>query len=891
MTPAELISHPAHPAGDPELSLQAHSEAVRDRMVPLFRGRSSPKTVSDVVAYLHDFGKVTPQFQAYISPEEQYDGPKTERYHARLGAAVTLYALDEMGFDISWVGAGTLAVARHHQPLPDAAEYFVGTLRDALSGDAFQAQVSAVDDRWPSAADELVTEATDGDASWQGFQSSLADGTLNRLLVDLGGRKELTGIYSHAESIPGSLYERSLHLWGSLTLADKSHAKPIETSDIHDFDTLDRTPLERHIKSLQGTDDSELEKTLNEDRRDGLQQVLAGVHEWADCEARSRIGTITLPTGLGKTFTGLMAALTLRDKTPVTDRETSVIYCLPYTSIIEQTREHFENPDIWNASPQDDAFTVHHYLSDTVVQHGDEATADDTFLGESWRSGVVLTTFVQLFESLAGPSNHAGTKLSALDNAVVILDEPQALPKHWWDGVQRLLRILTDEFGAQVISMTATQPALVEGLDTISLLDVGAEHTAKECDECGPDTVPSRSVQSYFDASDRVTYELHPSAVSHSLEEETRYVGHEEGAEEIRTAAGDDGSVLAVCNTIASCRTLTRAVTDSGGVHHIGKTYQELIDTGQVSPRTDTAGTVDTLLEECGLTETDSGWVAIDDSVPLLVASFNSRFRPVDRDVLLEVVGALGTAPVPFVLVSTQAVEAGVDVSFQQVYRDIAPVDSIVQAGGRCNRNFEWGRKGGTVTVWTLAATDEPSPSDPDQPCPASHIYNRDIPGHLRLVADTLSSASGTTVSEREMCYDTVRTYFQSLSTEKSIATAEIREEINRAEAKALGERSLIDGWETVDVLLPFHGEATDSVNQLMENLEEGNIADVPATLSELADIRVSVPVERVPNSATVETDSDLEIEILAGTSDGLSYNTVDGVVADTEAAGGSTEI
>lgn len=87
----------------------------------------------------------------------------------------------------------------------------------------------------------------------------------------------------------------------------------------------------------------------------------------------------------------------------------------------------------------------------------------------------------------------------------------------------------------------------------------------------------------------------------------------------------------------------------------------------------------------------------------------HSRFRPMERDPLSQAIKQPGEK----IIVATQAIEAGVDISARTLITELAPWSSLVQRFGRCNRKGEFNDTGGADILWiNLETSDEKAAAD-----------------------------------------------------------------------------------------------------------------------------------------------------------------------------------
>ena len=326
---------------------------------------------------------------------------------------------------------------------------------------------------------------------------------------------------------------------------------------------------------------------------------------------------LTVPTGGGKTRSAMAFALRHGIKYGLR----RIIVAVPFTTITQQTAHVYRAIFEDGYADADPVVLEHH--SAAIEGAGKASDDDDSFApeavwqrlaAENWDAPVVVTTTVQLFESLFSNRRGKTRKLHNLAGSVIILDEAQALPAGLLSPILDGIRQLTENYGASVVLSTATQPVfeLIPEFREVDAREIVPDHTR------------------HFEMLRRVKYEFQTDKPN-------------EWSEVAAWMHGEQNA-LAIVNTKRHAMELLDALGDPEVLH------------------------LSTLL--CGTHRSD------------VLKEIRRRLRE----------GG------PCRVVSTQVVEAGVDLDFATVFRAEAPLDAIIQAAGRCNR--EGGQERGRVVVF-----------------------------------------------------------------------------------------------------------------------------------------------------------------------------------------------
>lgn len=199
----------------------------------------------------------------------------------------------------------------------------------------------------------------------------------------------------------------------------------------------------------------------------------------------------------------------------------------------------------------------------------------------------------------------------------------------------------------------------------------------------------------------------------------------------------------------------------------------------------------------------------------------STNIIPKDRQIIIDKIKNELKAGKRLILVCTQLVEAGVDIDFNMVYRDIAPLPSIIQSAGRCNReanrNFV-----GIVKVFNLL-------DERNDKSWSSYIYdyNSDIEPTkkcLKHFSDnfTYSIPEGKYLKLIEMFYNEMLFYYGEHQNSKDLIKDII--ELNFGEESRISKFSLIEQNGYIDVFIPL---GDDGLNILNKYLNGFNIEDI----------------------------------------------------------------
>ena len=218
------------------------------------------------------------------------------------------------------------------------------------------------------------------------------------------------------------------------------------------------------------------DKSVLQMRRHVREKVMSSL------DTETRIFTLTAPTGSGKTLTSFLFASSLRERLEKSDGfKRRIIYVAPFLGIIDQNEQVIRKALGVRQLHQSPLVLTHHHLSGLRYESPEDETYSNSqaeLLIEGWNAEVIITTFVQLLESMIGARAAVLRKLHNIAGSIIILDEVQSVDHEHWLLIHDCIEFLANNFDIRFVLMTATQPLLFSHREVKELFD--REYAAPE---------------------------------------------------------------------------------------------------------------------------------------------------------------------------------------------------------------------------------------------------------------------------------------------------------------------------------------------------------------------------------------------------------------------------
>jgi CRISPR-associated endonuclease/helicase Cas3 len=564
------------------------------------------------VCKLHDLGKFTLYFQNYLLKKGKVDSELKK--HSRIGAYVIFEKYKKKDDLILSVFAYFLIIS-HHSDLVNILEY---GFKEENNSDKYRESFLAQKKSILNYIEEIKSEINFYDLP---------------LLLNIPEfnvyRKEVRSIQKGKAKI--DYYFLINYLFSLLIEADK-----LDASD---------TPVYLRRPIFNNYVDERLKKSNNELRNDVRKTVIQKLE--LPHILQQKIFTLTAPTGVGKTLTALDFALKLREKIYQAEKYLpQIIYALPFINIIEQGLDEYQKtmPGI---------NILAHYQYADIFQSGTDKnnySEDENERGyqqrlmqvDTWQTDVVITSFVQFFQTLIGNRNKILKKFNHLAGAIIILDEVQTLRLDQIPLIGASLYYLSKFLNTRILLMTATKPKIFELAYREILMDENNINSLDDEDKEFFNNGQPKYLELLHD--NKNIYESYKrtkivSRIATKLKDEQEFIEQifdKEWSERYRP------SCLIVVNKVSRSIALFEAI----------KSF--LVENGFQNP----IHYLSTNIVPCHRLN--------------IIQKIKEELNPEDKKFPI--------------LISTQVVEAGVDLDFDMGFRDLAPIDSIVQVAGRINR-------------------------------------------------------------------------------------------------------------------------------------------------------------------------------------------------------------